>query len=72
MQLGPMVSQVMPIMEVSPVYSMARNASGIGFFLYCPFLCSKFVSRCHYCNVAFMRNGVPMLVMYKYTSTLNV
>ncbi|XP_020110570.1 uncharacterized protein LOC109725694 isoform X2 [Ananas comosus] len=26
-QLGPMVSQVMPIMEVSPVYSMARNAS---------------------------------------------
>ncbi|OAY84529.1 hypothetical protein ACMD2_15398 [Ananas comosus] len=25
--LGPMVSQVMPIMEVSPVYSMARNAS---------------------------------------------
>ncbi|URE04837.1 hypothetical protein MUK42_20648 [Musa troglodytarum] len=27
-QFGPMVSQVMPIIEESPVYSMARNASG--------------------------------------------
>ncbi|KAI3414966.1 uncharacterized protein J3R85_015663 [Psidium guajava] len=30
-QLGPLVSQVMPLMEVSPVYSMARNASGDAF-----------------------------------------
>lgn len=28
MQFGPMVSQVIPIIEESPVYSMARNASG--------------------------------------------
>ncbi|RWW41990.1 hypothetical protein BHE74_00052491 [Ensete ventricosum] len=28
MQFGPMVSQVMPIIEESPVYPMARNASG--------------------------------------------
>ncbi|WOL13822.1 hypothetical protein Cni_G22602 [Canna indica] len=27
-QFGPMVSQIMPIIEESPVYSMARNASG--------------------------------------------
>lgn len=27
-QLGPLASQLMPIMEASPVYSMARNASG--------------------------------------------
>ncbi|KAJ4708885.1 Eukaryotic initiation factor 4F subunit p150 [Melia azedarach] len=27
-QLGPLVNQMMPIMEASPVYSIARNASG--------------------------------------------
>lgn len=27
-QLGPLVNQMMPIVEASPVYSMARNASG--------------------------------------------
>ncbi|KAK0571786.1 hypothetical protein LWI29_021583 [Acer saccharum] len=27
-QLGPLVSQMMPLVEASPVYSMARNASG--------------------------------------------
>ncbi|XP_008803399.2 uncharacterized protein LOC103716958 [Phoenix dactylifera] len=27
-QFGPIVSQVMPLMEASPMYSMARNASG--------------------------------------------
>lgn len=30
-QLGPLVSQVMPLMEVSPVYNIARNASGDAF-----------------------------------------
>ncbi|KAF8036145.1 hypothetical protein BT93_C1983 [Corymbia citriodora subsp. variegata] len=30
-QMGPLVSQVMPLMEVSPVYNMARNASGDAF-----------------------------------------
>lgn len=28
LQLGPLVRQMMPIVEASPVYSMARNASG--------------------------------------------
>ena len=28
LQLGPLVNQMMPIVEASPVYSMARNASG--------------------------------------------
>jgi len=27
--LGPAVSQMMPVMEAAPFYSMARNASGI-------------------------------------------
>jgi hypothetical protein len=31
-QIGPLFSQVMPMMEASPVYSAARNASG-----YCSF-----------------------------------
>lgn len=28
LQLGPLVNQMMPIVEAFPVYSMARNASG--------------------------------------------
>ena len=27
-QLGPLVRQMMPVVQASPVYSLARNASG--------------------------------------------
>lgn len=47
MQFGPMVSQVIPIIEESPVYSMARNASGTqllsNFFNYISQVCESVI-----------------------------
>lgn len=35
-QLGPFMSQVIPIVEASPVYSLATSASGMELVLYNP------------------------------------
>lgn len=29
LQLGPLIQQMIPVVEASPVYEMARNASGV-------------------------------------------